>query len=189
MNDRDRRALVMGGCVIVTGLLLRVAPAVSARWTALNERLEQQRTLLVETRLAISGLPAMEAGMRALTGRVSRSAPLLLSGSTSADAARDLSARVASLAALEHASVTAINEAPDSVVAGSLRRVTIAATLQTDFRGVARLFERLANDSTLTVVQQVRISGSEPRAGAMQPERLQVKFRLTAWYLGPRDEG
>lgn len=190
MTARDRKALLAGGAILIIAFVVtRVIPAAYSGWTSLNDRLDQQRRLLAETRIAIGELPRMETEMRQLTGAVSRTAPMLLSGANPGEATRDLSARLGSIAALEHAAVVGITEVPDSVEAGSLRRLTANAVVQSDFRGVARILERLANDSLSTVVERLRITGAEPRAAVNVPERLQVELRITAWYLAREQEG
>jgi hypothetical protein len=190
VNTRDRRALIAGGSILLAAwIMLRLLPAAAARWAAVAEQLGQQERLLVETRSALEELPRMEREMKGLTLAVSRTAPRLLSGATRDDAIRDLAARLTTIAALEHAMVVSSADLPGSSTAGSLRRITTNTVIQTDFRGVARILERLANDTLSTVVERLRITGAEPRAADNVAERLQVELRISAWYLAREHEG
>lgn len=184
MRRNDRLALLIGGIVVVGAwLLLRVVPAAGRGWERVQERLASQRLLLTETREAVEALPQMEDSARGLTIRVATLAPKLLTGSSASLAASDLSGRLNTLVSLSHGRTTRFETTADSTTAGPLRRVTAVVGIETDFRGLTELLQKLSRDATVTVVERLQITASDPLP-TDEAERLTVELRITAWYLG-----
>jgi Type II secretion system (T2SS), protein M subtype b len=184
MRPRDRRALVLGVVLIGSAwLALRGIPRLAAAWQGQTDRLAAEERLLRETRDAIASLPHMEDSARNLTARVASLAPRILSGASAPVALSDLSGRFGTLAGLTHGCMTRFEALPDSVAAGPLRKVTATVGIETDFKGIAELLERLARDTLVTVVERVQLTPSDPQAPPATPERLDVELRVSAWYL------
>jgi hypothetical protein len=183
MTSRDRWAVAIGGFLVVIAWSLMHAPRAWRDWSAWNDRLDRNRALLRETKLAIAALPAMEDSMRRLSVAVASAAPQLLSGTLAAEAGADLAARLRSFTGLEHGSIVSMTPVIDTMGSGMLRRVGVTATIQTDFRGVAGIMRLIGRDSVAMIVDRLRVSRIEPSEAAGAAERLQVELRLWGWFL------
>jgi hypothetical protein len=184
VTPRDRRALIVGAALLLGGsLLLRGAPMLRAEWRGERDRLAAERRLLNETRRALEGLPAMEDSTKVLTARIAALAPRILSGTSAPLALSDLSGRLSTLIGLYHGRMVRFEAAPDTGAAGPLRRVSAIVALESDFRGLAELLDRLQRDQLVTVVTRVQLAPADPLAPSSTPERIDVELSLNAWYL------
>ena len=184
MTPRDRLAVRLGGSLVVIALLgLRVVTAVVERIGGARTRLEERRALLAETNAAIGRLTAMEDSARILTGQVVALAPKLLVGPTAPAALSDLSGQLTMLAFRHHAQLVSLEALPDSTDAGSLRRLSAAAVLNTDFRGLAELLAVLARAPVVLRADQVQVTPADPYAARSEAEQLRVELRISGWYL------
>lgn len=184
MSRGDRKAILIGAMILVgSWLLFRVVPRLHSQWERTKERVEGQRQLLADTQLSLESLPRMEDSTRTLTAKVSSLAPRLLAGSTGSLAASDLSTRLSTLASLSHGRTLRVESRPDSASAGPLRRVTTLMAVETDFRGLTELLDRLSRDALVTVVERLQVTPADPLAAPTVVERLSVELRISAWYL------
>jgi len=184
VTPRDRRALITGAAIVLGGWLsLNVVPRGYAEWRGTRERLMVEKRLLADTRQALKELPRLEDSAKALTARVGALAPRILSGSSAPVALNDLSGRLGTLATLCHGRLLRFESSPDTISAGPLRRVTADVSLETDFRGLTEVLERLQRDPLVTVVKRVRVTAGDPLAPAGVVERLDVELTVSAWYL------
>lgn len=184
MTQRDRRALLVGGAVIIGAwLFVRGLPLLEAAWRENRERVEAQRMLLEETRRAIDALPRLEDSAHALTQRVAGLAPRILSGSSAAVALSDLSGRMGTIVGLAHGRMLRFETLPDTVAAGQLRRVTAQIEIETDFRGIAEVLDYLDRGQLVAVAEWLQVNAIDPAALPSTPEQLNVVLRVTAWYL------
>ncbi len=184
MTPRDRLTLQVGaGVVVLAVLVLRVVPLAVSSIGRAGARLAERRALLLETNAAMRGLSSMEDSARTLTSRVVALAPRLLAGPTAPSALSDLSGRLTAIAARHHAALVALEALPDSAGAGSLRRLSARAVLETDFRGVAEILAVLGRDAVALRAERIVVTPTDPYAAAAQAEQLRVELRLSGWYL------
>jgi hypothetical protein len=184
VTRRDRRALLIGGAVILgASLLLRGLPLLGAGWRENRERVEAQRMLLAETRRAIDALPRLEDSAHALARRVAGLAPRILSGSSGPVALSDLSGRMGTIVGLAHGRMLRFEALPDSAAAGQLRRVTAQIEIETDCRGIAEVLDYLDRGQLVAVTERLQITAIDPAALPSTPEQLNVVLRVSAWYL------
>lgn len=190
MTPRDRRAVVIGGAIVLGAwLLVWGVPRLGAEWRENRERVEAQRLLLAETRRAIDALPRMEDSAHVLTGRVAGLAPRILSGASSAVALSDLSGRMNTIVGLAHGRMLRFEAAPDSAAAGPLRRVTAQVEIETDFRGVAELLDYLGQGQLVAVAERLQVTAADPGAVPATLEQLNLVLWVSAWYLARESAG
>jgi len=190
MTGRDRRALVLGGAVVIGALLvLRVVPwgvrSVLGAETGLRER----ATLLARARadLADAGVlrdSAVQVG-QALVGL----APKILSGNSAAEAVADLSARVNMAVSGHQAKLERVDPLPDSLRAGRLRRVALRAAFECDVRGLAGVLEGLEFGKVALSLRELRVTAVDAGSADKAPEVLRVEMTVAGWFLGARDSG
>src|SRR5216110_3476061 len=95
MTSRDRRALVIGGLVIASAVVvLRVLPWTVRRMSVAHALLHERATLLARTREEMASVPMLRDSAAVLSQALVALAPQVLSGSTAVEASADLAGRV-----------------------------------------------------------------------------------------------
>jgi hypothetical protein len=190
VTERDRRALLMGGAVVLGAVfLLRVLPWGVRSALGAEAGLRERAALLARTRADLADAStlrdsAVEVG-RALVGL----APRILSGKTVAEAVADLSGRV-NLAASEHqAKLERVDPVADSTAAGRLRRVALRAAFECDVRGLIGVLQALEFGKTALGVRELRVTAVDVGSADKSPEVLKVEMMVTGWFLTGREEG
>lgn len=187
MTARDRRALVAGGFVIGTAvMLLRVVPAGVRRASGAYGALSERSALLARTRDEMAALPKLRDSAGVLSQALITLAPQVLSGSTSAEAAADLSGRMNLAAARAPARVERVDALPDSSGAGRLGRVRVHAALETDVRGLVSLLRAIDAGDEVLKLDELHVEAPEPGAATRGPEILRVELTVSGWYIRPR---
>jgi type II secretion system (T2SS) protein M len=189
MTARDRRALVIGGgVVLVAVLLLRVLPWTVRSALAAEAGLRQRAALLARARadLAEAGVlrdSAVELG-HALVGL----APKILSGKSAAEAVADLSGRVNLAASRSQAKLERVDPLTDSTSAGRLRRVALRAAFECDIRGLVGVLQALAFGKAPLEVRELRVTAVDAASGERVPEVLRVELTAAGWFLTNGEE-
>jgi hypothetical protein len=183
LSTAERRLLAALTATLLLALGLRLLPGVIRSLSALPDRVASQRTLLRETEAMLSGLPALEDSAATLRQALMSLAPRLLAGTTESDARSDLTARLTSLAAVNHGRLMRLEGLSDSTTAGRIRRLRSRALLETDFRGVAELLAAIERQAVILVPERIVVRRPEESGGAEQSERLEVELDLAGWYL------
>src|ERR687888_267177 len=119
MTERDRRALLLGGAIVLGAvLLLRVLPWGVRRVLAAEAELRDRGALLARARADLAEAALLRDSAAALSQALVGLAPKLLSGATPAEAAADLSGRINLAASQSAAKLERVDQVPDSGVAG-----------------------------------------------------------------------
>jgi len=190
MTARDRRALLIGGGVVLAAVvLLRVLPWTVRSALAAEAGLRQRAALLARARADLaeaSGLrdSAVQLG-QALVGL----APKILSGNSVAEAVADLSGRVNMAASNHQAKLERVDPVADSGVAGRLHRATLRAAFECDIRGLVGILQTLAFGKAALAVRELRVTAVDAGSADKSPEVLRVELTVTGWYLVGRDAG
>jgi len=143
MTSRIGGRLIMGGIAIAGAVLgLRVLPWAVRHVADAHAVLRERATLLARTREEMASLPRLRDSAGVLSQALVALAPQVLSGSTSAEAGADLSARMNLAASRAPAKVERLDPLPDSSGVGRLGRVRVHAALETDVRGFDRVDPR-----------------------------------------------
>ncbi len=187
MTPRDRRALFMGGIAIGLAVLgLRVLPAAVRRVTEVGAVLRERATLLARTRDEMASLPTLRDSAAVLSQSLIALAPQVLSGSTSAEAGADLSARMNLAASRAPARIERIDPLPDSSGDGRLGRVRVHAALETDVRGLVALLRAVDAGDEVLKLDELRVQAPDPGTVERGPEILKVEITVSGWYLKAR---
>jgi len=190
MTARDRRALLIGGGIVLGAvLLLRVLPWTVRSALAAEAGLRQRAALLARARVDLAAASelrdsAVELG-RALVGL----APKILSGNSAAEAVADLSGRVNLAASRYQAKLERVDPLADSTVAGRLHRVALRAAFECDIRGLVGVLQALTFGKAALAVRELRVTAVDAGSPDKNPEVLRVEMTVAGWYLEDRETG
>jgi len=186
MTPRDRRALLIGGAIVLGAVLvLRVVPSGVRSVLALRTRTLERVETLARVRDALAAAPALRDSLTEALGAVVALAPRLVDGRSSAEASASLSALV-SLVARRHAvRLVRLDPLPDSA-AGAFRRVAVHAELEGDVRGLTRFLRAIETGDPLLTVPALAIHASDPFKQSPGPEALRAEVQVMGFFL-PRE--
>jgi hypothetical protein len=187
VKQRDRRALLIGGLVVLGAvLMLRVVPTGLRQALAAHAMLQERATLLAHTRDEMASLPRLRDSAAVLSQALIALAPQLLSGSTDAEAGADLSDRVNLIASRAPAKVERLEPLKDSF--GNYRpgRVRVFAALETDVRGLVALLSAIERGDEVLHLDELHVVAPQPGGVERGPEILKVEVTVSGWYIKPR---
>ena len=189
MTPRDRRALMLGGVLVLVAVLgLRVVPWTAGRAFAEHAELEQRALALGRAREELRALPALRDSTRILTAALVALARQVLSGGTATEAGADLSGRVNLLVSRAPGKVERLEllATPDSTGWGRLGRTRVHALIETDVRGLLALLRGLETGDEVLTLEELRVVATDPAVSERFPELLKVEVTVSGWYIKPR---
>lgn len=187
MTPRDRRALIVGGVVVMAAaFVLRVLPPVLRGAGRSYAELRERTALLGRTRAQLGSLPELRDSAGVVTQALVALAPQVLSGATAAEAGADLSGRMSLAASRAPARVDRIDLLPDSVVGGRLHRTRVHAAFETDVRGLIAFLRAIDSGAEVLMLDELRVMAPDPGAPERGPELLKVEVTVSGWYIAPR---
>ena len=190
MTGRDRKALLLGGSVVLTAvLLLRVLPWSVRSVLVAEAELRDRAALLARTRADLAEGAVLRDSAVTLGQALVGLAPKLLSGNTAAEAMADLSGRLNLGASRSQAKLARVDQVADSAVAGRLRRVRLRATLEADVHGVTGVLRAVEFNEAALAVNELRIVATDPISADHGPEVLRFEVTVTGWFLEGRERG
>ena len=193
MTSRDRRALRIGGGVVLAGLLcFRALPAVWRGWRAGHEELLAQRELLDRADHALGLLDSIESRAGRTQQQLIALAPRLVSGQTDAEAQADLNGRLALHANHERTRLLRADPVIDSGRVGELHRVRLRLVVESDWSGLVGFLKSVVADPAVLRITSVAVRGAEIPTMTSGPEVLTGEVEVTGWYLErqlPAEEG
>ena len=190
MTARDRRALVIGGGVVLAAfLLLRVLPWTVRSALAAKVGLRQRAALLARTRADLAEASGLRDSAVALGQALVGLAPKILSGNSVAEAVADLSGRVNLAASRNQAKLERLDPVTDSTVAGRLHRVALRAAFECDIRGLVGVLQALTFGKAALAVRELRVTAVDAGSTDKNPEVLRVDMTVAGWFLEARDAG
>lgn len=166
ISPRERRALVLGLCIVVPALFIRIAarPYLLAL-SAVDERLARERELL-KRELSVLGEAKWYPGQaEAVEAALLARAPRLFGGTDLLSAAAGLSGYVAARA-VEHRVFVQHSEARVVPASGETGLATLELDIQAvgDLEGITGLVFALEGGSKLVSVERLALAGTD-RAG------------------------
>lgn len=173
LTRRDKRALVFGGVftVVVLLYLYGISPLIMGNGSSVDE-IESTRQLLANYRQAIAMEEVYKKAMEDrkkngidLTGR-------LLSGTTPALAAADLSNSIRSFAEECNAYINRENVNP-ATKAGSHQKISLQLSITSDVIGLRDFLYRIQSDEKLLDVESLTVTSRVTRRG--RPRRYSKK--------------
>src|SRR5213076_1691236 len=171
MTSRDRRALVIGGLVIASAVVvLRVLPWTVRRMSVAHALLHERATLLARTREEMASLPMLRDSAAVLSQALVALAPQVLSGSTAVEASADLAGRINLAASRAPARVERVDPLSDSTATGRLGRVRVHAALETDVRGLIALIRAVDAGDEVLKLDELHVEAPDPGGTGRGPE-------------------
>ena len=190
MTERDRRAVILGGGVVLAALLLlRVLPWTVRSALAAEAGLRERAALLARAQADLADAPVLRDSAVELGQALVGLAPKILSGNTVAEAVSDLSGRVNLAASGHQAKLERVDPVADSAVAGRLHRATLRAAFECDVRGLAGVLQALEFGKTALSVRELRVTAIDAGSLDKNPEMLRVELTVTGWFLTSVEEG
>jgi hypothetical protein len=184
MTGTDRRALILGGAVILGAVLvLRVVPALVRRVVVVDTELHERAELLARARTDLGALDRLRDSAAMLSRAVVQLAPALVTGTSPADAAAAVAAELGLAASRHKLQIVATTPVDADTAIGRLRRVRLHAQIEGDVRGLADLVHALAGSNPLLVVRDLRVSAPTPARETHGPEVLTMEVTVEGWYL------
>jgi len=190
MTARDRRALLVGGGVVLAALLLlRVLPWTVRSALAAEVGIRQRAGLLARARADLADASILRDSAVVISQALVALAPKILSGNSAAEAVADLSGRVNLAASRNQAKLERVDPQSDSAVAGRLHRVALRAAFECDIRGLVGVLQALTFGKAVLTVRELRVTAVDASSADRIPEALRVDMTVAGWFLGGRDAG
>ncbi len=183
MTPRDRRALIVGGCVILTALVaLRLAPwGVRARRTASLQHREEA-AMLAQARDLVAATPVLRDSLADALQAFVDLAPEVVGGATQAEGSAGLASAVNLLATRSALKVVQLNPAPDSAP-GIFRPVIVRGEFEGDITGLSAFLAAVEGGRPLLTIRTLSVVAPDPVPHAGAPEALRVEAEIAGWYL------
>jgi hypothetical protein len=184
MTPRDRRAVVLGGAVCLSALLLlRGVPwAVRAAASAVAS-LHARAELLARAEAELREAPVLVDSARVLQARITALAPRILVGDREAEVVTDMAGRLGVLAEQNRVRLGRTAAIADSLHAGPLHRISLRASVEGDARGTLGFAGGLARAPALLDLAELRIIAADPGSPPAAPEVLRSELTVRGWYL------
>jgi len=184
MTERDRRALWVGGVIVLGAVLLRGIPIVTGRVAQRLDGTRAQVAHAAQVRRVVAEAPARQALMRERVRALVALAPVLLGTESAADGVAALSGELTTLALRHRVTLSRLDPQPDTAV-GPFVAVTVRFQAEADLAGLAAFVQDVEAGPRLLGFTDLAITADEP-AAAM--ERLRIEGAVRGWVL-PRREG
>jgi len=175
--------VILAGGAMILGAWgsLRGLPGALAWTRSVEDEIAQAATLLERAQRETSDLKALSDSIGNLEKVADDLPRVLLLGEDAQTAAFDLTRRLTVSLGRSSAFVESISPLPDTVALEHLDRVSVKATMETDFVGLADILRRVEGDSVMAVAG-LRVTATNPDARAREVERLAVVLAVTGWY-------
>ncbi len=183
MTRRDRRALVIGGTVLVIAALGRGLPIALGALDRLQQEVADRSASVDRMQANVREVNALADSAADVRRRFVALAPSVLTGRTDAEAVADLTGRLNMFVAAHAASFDRADAIPDSARMGWLRRVTVRLTLESDLRGVMGALAAVERDPAVLVIRTIRLAAPDPASPETMPEIVKAEATISGWYL------
>ncbi|HEY2805462.1 MAG TPA: GspMb/PilO family protein [Gemmatimonadales bacterium] len=181
ISPRERRAIALGASLLLAAwVFFRIVPWSARQVAQLRARADLANGALVRARAAEAGEPTARESLAVRGRELVALAPKLLGGTTSAEAAAELSSLVGGTASLRHVRITQQDARSDSG-ASIFTRVSMRISADGDAGGIGGWLADLEEGPRLIEVRSLAISSPEPAAPGNQPERLHADVVIDGW--------
>jgi len=178
---RDRRAVLLGGVLLVTAwVALRGVPKAMAGLTDLRERAAVAQFTLASARATLAQEPLLRDSLGARAQRLVAWAPRLVASGTTSEAHADLSAWLTALATTRRVRLNRLDVGGDSSVS-VFTRLSVRVEAEGDLRGITGWLAALEGGQKLVRVTSLRLSAPDAADPATRVERLRLEITLVAW--------
>jgi type II secretion system (T2SS) protein M len=184
MNVRDRRAVVIGACVILIVLGGRyAAPGLSTWQREARDAASGSAEKLARAKASLGRAAQVQDSLKVRSARVIALAPALLGGDSPATASATLAGIVSGAAARSNVRIGALQLSADTATRGIFTRVTVHGDATGDIAGITAMLAALEGGPTLLAVRELSITQPEPGAPSDHAEALRVELSLVGLML------
>lgn len=184
MTPRDRRALLIGGAVVLaTWVSVKVLPGAWHLRHQLQENVAAKSIRLDRLERDIAGLDSLEREAGRVRARLVGLAPRLLAARSHGEAGAELSVVLRTRAETAGARIGRITILPDSAGRGEPMEIRARIECETDAAGLEKLLALLASGDPVLVVGAVRVAAPAPRDRSAVMERLDASIDVGAWWM------
>jgi hypothetical protein len=178
MTPRDRRALILGGAIVVPVLLTTwgMRPLVG-RFQSLRAEVARERDLMIRERDLLAAVPALDSAAAALEQHLDGASDRLFPGSDPLAASAGLSTYLSELAGRHRVLVLQGETRPPVAAAGDLVAVEVGLRAQSDLEGVLALLTALERGARLVEVTRLAIERTAPPR-EREPEQETLSLTL-----------
>ena len=183
MTARDRRALLLGGSVMLGALVaLRGAPSVVRHYANLRARTAEWVVMLERARSLLAAAPATGDSLSVAAQQIVALAPKLVAGETAGDAAANLTSELALAADRAGLRVVGLNALPDTAP-GTFVPVVLRGQIEGDIKGLAAFLRAVEGGPTLLTIKSLQVMAADALEQQATPEQLRVEVVIAGWRL------
>lgn len=184
MSGRDRRALVIGTCIVATTVVLGRGVPMILKWTReADDGLSVRRELLERATEAVALSGRARDSARSRGARIVALAPALLGGDSPATASATLAGIISGAAARANVRVGALQLHVDTASRSTFVRVDVHGEITGDIAGISTMLASLEGGPMLLAVRELAITQPEPSAPADRAEALRVELTVQGLML------
>jgi hypothetical protein len=181
LNPRDRRAVLLGGAVVVgSWLVTRGVPALLRAHADRRARTEASVRQLAAAREALADAAWTRDSLGARGRRLVTWAPRLVAGGTPAEAMAELQSIVSGMAAQHRVRIVRVEPSADSA-AGLFTAIRLRVEAQSDVGGLAQWLAAIEEGDRLLSIVVLSISAPAPAASSGQAEVLRAELVIAGW--------
>ena len=178
LSPRDRRALSVGGAIVVAATLYRLALPTLASLTQLRQSNQTMSDRLAFSGLDFAMLGASREALAARTRRLADADTLLLSAGSAAHVASELGAIVRGAARTAGLELLGATTQSDSVVRGAFQSALVRLEAQGDISGLMQFLLLIELGPGLVDVRELSVTPVEPAAGGDRAEVLRISISI-----------
>jgi hypothetical protein len=184
MNRRDRRALVIGACVIFVAVVGKHAVPALLTWQRdVRDAASLNVEKLARATLSLKRAAQVHDSLELRRARVLALAPALLGGDSPATASATLAGIVSGAAARSNVRIGALQLSADTATRGVFTRVSVHGDATGDIAGITAMLSALEGGPTLLAIRELSITQPEPGAPSDHAEALRVELAVVGLML------
>jgi hypothetical protein len=184
VNRRDRRALVIGACVILIVVVGRnTVPALLTWQRDARAAASRNEEKLGRAMLSLKRAAQVKDSLKSRSARVVALAPALLGGDSPATASATLAGIVSGAAARSNVRIGALQLSADTATRGVFTRVSVHGDATGDIAGITAMLSALEGGPTLLAIRELSITQPEPGAPSDHAEALRVELAVVGLML------
>jgi hypothetical protein len=182
MMERDRRALIAGGVVLLGTVLAGSVPSLRARMQQAQERTRTRVETARGASAALAGASATRDSLRLALTEFVALAPKLVGGHTQSEAAATLISLINGVASRAALRVRRAESLADSGT-GPIRPVRVRADLEGDIAGITQFLRDMEGRTPVLTIPSIAMTALEP-SGPGGTETLRLEVTIGGWFVG-----
>lgn len=183
LSARDRRALLMGGLLVVLAIVLgRGVPLWLELLGGSRDEADQARRALADARAVIAAAPELRDSLVVRRARYLNAAPAVIVGATPSAVASRLSAIVSAAATNAGIAMSSVMLRADTASSSAFGRPSVRGEARGDISGLTQFLLLIELGPPLLRVAELTVTQADP-AGAGRAEELRIAFVIEGMSL------